>query len=92
MLDEEPVKIGGLEIPFRAYFFPSQPRRKQIEKSLLTSIDADFFNGQGFYIYREDRLIQYGSWMRIIKKSEAHKLGRCELNFSNALDISGDWM
>jgi hypothetical protein len=86
LLDQEPVKIGDIEIPFRAYLLPSPAKMTDRKKSLLTSIDEDFFSGQGFYIYREDRLIQYGSWMRIIKKNEAHKLGRCELNFSNSLD------
>lgn len=48
-----------------------------------------WFNDQGFYLYREDRLLVGGSWLGIKKNNEYSKLARIEVNFSNSNDF--DW-
>lgn len=43
-------------------------------------------DSQGFYIYRNDRLIVYGTWFRIRVKSEIAKYAKIKVDIPNALD------
>lgn len=46
-------------------------------------------NGQGFYIYRNERLIIYGTWFRLASNalnSELYKYGRIKVDIPNTLD------
>lgn len=43
-------------------------------------------DSQGFYIYRENRLIHYGGWLRIRGKSEHTKYARVGVYFDSSLD------
>ena len=48
-----------------------------------------WFNQQGFYVYRGDRLLVSGDWLGLEKKREYSKLARIAINFPNASDF--DW-
>ena len=48
-----------------------------------------WYQQQGFYIYRGDRLLVSGDWLGIEKKREYSKLARIAINFPNANDF--DW-
>ena len=41
---------------------------------------------QGFYIYRNKRLIIWGTWFRLIKQNELGKLARVRVDIPNSLD------
>lgn len=41
---------------------------------------------QGFYIYRGDRLLLAGDWLRFFKKEEHYKLARIQINLPNDMD------
>lgn len=41
---------------------------------------------QGFYIYRNDRLLLAGDWLGMYRKEEHFKLARIEINLPNSLD------
>ena len=41
---------------------------------------------QGFYVYRNRRLIIHGTWFGIVKHSVAHQLSRIQLDIPNSLD------
>ena len=41
---------------------------------------------QGFYIYRNDRLLVAGDWLGMFRKEEHYKLARIEINLPNNLD------
>ena len=45
-------------------------------------------NQQGLYIYRSDRLIQWGGWNRLRTNDEHTKLARVSLDFSPELDAA----
>ena len=47
-----------------------------------------WFNAQGFYVYRGDRLLVAGDWLGIEKKRDYSKLARIMINFSNANDFN----
>lgn len=41
---------------------------------------------QGFYVYRNKRLIIYGTWFGIVKHSAAYQLSRIRIDIPNSLD------
>lgn len=46
----------------------------------------DLKNNQGFYIYRNNRLIIYGTWFRLYRKEELTKLARVMVDIPKELD------
>lgn len=47
-----------------------------------------WFQEQGFYIYRGDRLLVAGDWLGLEKKRDYSKLARIAVNFSNMNDFN----
>ncbi len=47
-----------------------------------------WFQEQGFYIYRGDRLLVAGDWLGLEKKRDYSKLARIAVNFSNVSDFN----
>lgn len=47
-----------------------------------------WFQQQGFYIYRGDRLLVAGDWLGIEKKRDYSKLARIAINFTNSNDFN----
>lgn len=46
-------------------------------------------NGQGFYVYRNERLIIHGTWFRLSASNinnELYKYGRIKVDIPNSLD------
>jgi len=41
---------------------------------------------QGFYVYRNRRLITYGTWFRLVRHDELSKLARVRIDITNSLD------
>jgi hypothetical protein len=48
--------------------------------------DRGYLQEQGFYVYRNRRLIIYGTWFRLIGKDELTKLLRVKVDIPNSLD------
>lgn len=63
------------------------PHRKDMDKAEEKQFAKITNKGQGFYIYREGRLIDHGGWQEIWNASEPHySLIRVELDFNGNLD------
>ena len=45
---------------------------------------------QGFYVYRNRRLIIWGTWFRLVKQHELNKLARVRVDIPNSLDAIWD--
>lgn len=88
-LGEYPILIGNEQIKVRPYILPisSKLTKKQIEE--LGGKD-EFKRGQGFYVYRNKRLIIWGTWFRLIKQDELGKLARVRVDIPNTLDAIWD--
>lgn len=50
-----------------------------------------FNQNQGFFVYRNKRLIYRGSWLGLFNKEHHYILGRVEINLSNSLDSDLAW-
>jgi len=83
-----PVEVlpGNVEVTF--YILPHMSRIGQ-EQYQRSGGPLGWYQQQGFYIYRGDRLLVAGDWLDIDKKREYSKLVRISVNFPNAGDF--DW-
>ena len=57
-----------------------------VEERLMMGKHGEFRNKQGFYIYRNKRLIIWGSWFRMAGNNEAFKNARVKVQIPNSLD------
>lgn len=62
---------------------PSNVSQQEYEQY---STDEGYTKSQGFYLYRENRLLIYGTWWGLHKAIDAHKLVRIKIDISNDQD------
>jgi hypothetical protein len=46
-----------------------------------------YYNSQGFYLYRINRLIEYGTWWGLKPSNESNKLVRIKVDIPNSMDL-----
>ena len=79
-LDNDQVKL-------KCYVLPHISKLSS-EERLLAKTDQ-WYSLQGFYIYRNSRLLLYGDWLGLFQKNEHFKNARILIDISNKLDH--DW-
>lgn len=79
------INIDGSEIVVVPYTLPFANTLTSEEKALLGN-PKSIFDEQGFYLYRNERLISWGSWMRMGIRSELNKLARIQVDIPSSLD------
>ena len=67
----------------RAYVLPRKEDFSTLEAYSKANINNDM---QGFYIYRENRLLHHGDWAGIRRNDPHYSLARVELSFDHTLD------
>lgn len=84
--EEERIVIDGHLVTLRAFTLPHVSRltRSQIEKA---GGEVGLRRQQGFYIYRQQRLVVWGTWFRLFRHEELTKLTRVRVDIPNALDL-----
>jgi hypothetical protein len=85
LLPEEICRIQGQEVRIQPYILPHHSKLTQRELDYYKT-RSDFLSNQGVYVYRNNRLMAWGNWFRLVPKGEATKLARVKIDFSNALD------
>jgi hypothetical protein len=90
---EEPIPFGKSTVKFQGFILP--------HKNDLTEDEFRKYSGprgwtaqQGFYVYREKRLLIYGDWLRLGRPSvwtraEHYRLARIRIDISN--DTDAEW-
>lgn len=84
-LGEEPLDIENDTVTFRPYILPHHSRVSAEEYERLGGNEG-YLRGQGFYIYRNRRLIIHGTWFRMARQDEMTKLARVQVDIPNTLD------
>ena len=79
------IKVNKQEIIVTPYTLPFANTLTAEEKSLLGN-PKSIYDEQGFYLYRNKRLISWGSWMRMGIRSELNKLARIKVDIPSSLD------
>ena len=83
--EEERLSLGGQYIVLRAFTLPhiSRLTKAQIEKA---GGEVGLRRQQGFYVYRNQRLIVWGTWFKMFRQEELTKSTRVRVDVPNALD------
>jgi hypothetical protein len=90
MLGEETLEFDGRPITVRPYVLPHISKLTGAAHKRGAG-PRGWADQQGFYIYRNRRLLVAGSWLRLgFVKEEHHKLARIQLDFPNDLDFAWD--
>ena len=84
-LPEQSIHVVGQSVTVQPYVLPHYNKisRSEYEKYSGT---GGYLQNQGFYVYRNRRLIVSGTWFRLIKKEELTKLLRVQVDLPNSLD------
>lgn len=85
-LTEQVISINGSQIKVKPYILPFINKLTVKDKRQLGDIN-DLRQNQGFYVYRNKRLIIWGTWFRLIKQHELNKLARIRVDIPNTLDF-----
>lgn len=85
LLREEIIRLEGHEIKIQPYILPHHSKLTRKEHDFYKT-RSNFVSNQGAYVYRNGRLMVWGTWFRLTNKGEATKLARVQIDFPNALD------
>jgi hypothetical protein len=84
-LPPESFSIDGQNVSVRPFILPHASRLTLAQVEIAGGLDG-LRSMQGFYVYRNRRLIIWGSWFRLIPKAELSKLARVQVDIPNGLD------
>ncbi len=84
-LTEEKIVLDGDVVHVQPYVLPHRSK-VSAEDYRNYAGDEGYLHNQGFYIYRQRRLIVKATWFRLIKKEELNKLIRVRVDIPNSLD------
>lgn len=82
---KELIRVDGGEITFRPYTLPFI-NKMSVKERAQAQLNGPLRDNQGFYIYRAKRLVIWGTWFRLISRSELGKLARVQVDIPNTLD------
>lgn len=82
--EKESIGSGETQITIQAFTLPhhSKCSKQEYDANSL----GDYVATQGFYVYRNDRLLIGGDWFRLHPKQELSKLCRVAIDLPNTLD------
>ena len=84
-MEEERISLHNATVTVRPYLLPHVSKLTESEKKELGGEDG-LRSGQGFYIYRNKRLLIWGTWFRLTKQENLSKLARVQVDIPNELD------
>lgn len=84
-LYEEVFSVEGHPIRVRPYILP-HISKLTLDELKLAGGEEGLRRNQGFYVYRNRRLIIRGTWFRLARADELTKLARVQVDIPNALD------
>lgn len=74
------IKIQAYQLPHHSKVSVEQYKRLEGKESYTKS--------QGFYVYRNGRLLVHGTWFRLARQAESTKLARVKIDLPNSEDFS----
>lgn len=84
-LPEERLSVEGVDVVFTPYVLPHISKLTAADLALAGG-EEGLRRGQGFYVYRNRRLITSGTWFRLVRQEELTKLARVRVDIPNSLD------
>lgn len=87
-LDVEEILIRGHRVVIEPFTLPHHSKLTSDEYESLGG-DAGYLRNQGFYLYRERRLIIHGTWFGLARHAATTNLSRIRIDMPKELDA--DW-
>jgi hypothetical protein len=84
----ERIRVGTHEVTVQTFTLPHHKKVTPDEWERYAG-PAGYVKNQGFYVYRQRRLIIHGTWFGLARQTELTKLSRVRIDMPNGLDI--DW-
>lgn len=84
-LEGQPIRHERGSIMVQPFVLPPMYRLSPEEVELAGGSEG-LRGTQGFYVYREKRLVIWGTWFRIVPKKEVFKLTRVQVDIPNTFD------
>ena len=84
-LQTENILIGGKRIQVTPFILPHFSKLMPNEYDKLAGKEG-YIKNQGFYVYRNHRLIIKGTWFKLVPHGELSKLARVRIDIPNSLD------
>ena len=81
----EHLELEGKPFTVQAFILPHYSKLSTTEHQRLGG-EEGLVRSQGFYVYRQHRLIMHGTWFRLVKHGELSQLVRIAVNIPNSLD------
>ena len=85
VMADEMLNIEGSKVVVRPYILPHISNLSNEEIAALGGKDG-LRKCQGFYVYRNKRLLVWGTWFRMMHQAELSKLARVQVDIPNELD------
>lgn len=85
VMSDESIYIESSRIIVRPYILPHISDLSKDEIAILGGKEG-LRKSQGFYVYRNKRLLVWGTWFQIMRQGELSKLARVQLDIPNELD------
>jgi len=74
-------------IKMQPYILPHHSKTTTEQYKKMQGRDT-YLNSQGFYVYRNSRLLIHGTWFRLAKKTDVTKLARVKIDLPNSEDFA----
>lgn len=84
----ERIRVSDADVDVRPFTLPHHGNVTQTEWEHYAGPEG-YLKNQGFYVYRERRLIIHGTWFGLARQTELTKLARIQVDMPNSLD--GVW-
>ena len=88
-LEPEEVNENGHKVVIRPYVLPHKTKFANDDEVNAAGGYKGWLHHQGFYVYRNERLIIYGTWFGLFKKEMSFNLARIQLDIYSDSDF--DW-
>jgi hypothetical protein len=86
--EEQVIRINKNLVRITPYVLPHPTTFNQVDYKYAAGVKG-WNDQQGFYIYRENRMVSFGDWFGMFPKDVASELVRIKIEFTN--DGDDDW-
>lgn len=84
-LEGQEIRVDGERISVQPFVLPHMSHL-DAEEAAMAGGREGLRSRQGFYVYRNRRLVIWGTWFRLVSKEEFYKLTRVQVDIPNTLD------
>ena len=84
---EERIRVEDADVVVRAFTLPHHSKVTTSDWEQYAGKEG-YLKNQGFYVYREKRLIIHGTWFGLVRQTELTRLARVRVDMPNTLDAA----